>query len=143
MSTIIIQKISKIMIPFIQLFGLYIIVHGPVSPGGGFQGGVIIGTSIILMVLIYGLPETQKAITHKLLNLMDSGGGMVYIMVGILGILAGGKFLEYLIIPAPFSLSPTDVSLAMVIIIGIAIGVHMVALVASLFFHMAERKHND
>ncbi len=43
-ESVVARTVSRIMIPFIQLFGIYVIVHGETSPGGGFQGGVILGT---------------------------------------------------------------------------------------------------
>jgi len=50
-TSIVIRTVSRIIIPFIQIFGLYTIIHGEASPGGGFQGGVILGTSIILLTI--------------------------------------------------------------------------------------------
>ena len=65
MTTVVIQTIARLLVPFVQLFGLYIIVHGPVSPGGGFQGGVIVGASMILLALSYDLSTAEAKVSHK------------------------------------------------------------------------------
>ena len=57
---IVIRTISKALIPFIQLFALYVVAHGGIRPGGGFQGGIIFGSSIILYILAFGMPEGRK-----------------------------------------------------------------------------------
>ncbi|HHT69769.1 MAG TPA: hypothetical protein GXZ85_11005, partial [Firmicutes bacterium] len=55
MSDIIVQVVTRMMIPYLQLYGLYIILYGHNSPGGGFAGGTIIASSLILYVLAFGL----------------------------------------------------------------------------------------
>jgi multicomponent Na+:H+ antiporter subunit B len=57
---IILKQIGKIIIPLIQLFGLYIIINGHISPGGGFSGGAVLGTSFIIMNLIYGEKSVEN-----------------------------------------------------------------------------------
>ena len=54
-ESLITQMSVRLMVPFIQLFGLYVIAHGHYSPGGGFQGGVALGASFILYALVFGL----------------------------------------------------------------------------------------
>ncbi|MCD5409329.1 MAG: hypothetical protein LRZ87_00965, partial [Methanocellales archaeon] len=121
MTTIIVQTISRLMIPFIQLFGLYIIMHGHISPGGGFQGGVIVGASMILLAISFGLSEAEKRAASKIRDLMAVSGALLFTAIGLLGILAGGTFLEFMVIPLP--MHPADVSELMIILIEIAIGV--------------------
>ncbi|PKM70436.1 MAG: sodium:proton antiporter, partial [Firmicutes bacterium HGW-Firmicutes-18] len=55
MDDLIVKNITKIVTPFIQLYGIFIILHGHISPGGGFAGGAIIGASLILYTLAFGL----------------------------------------------------------------------------------------
>ena len=54
-NNIVIRTISRILIPFIQLFAFYVIAHGELGPGGGFQGGVIFSASIILYRIVFGM----------------------------------------------------------------------------------------
>ncbi|MCL0037242.1 sodium:proton antiporter [Dehalococcoidia bacterium] len=136
MTTVVIQTIARVLVPFLQLFGLYIIVHGPVSPGGGFQGGVIVGTSIILLALSYDLSSAEDRASHKVRIIMDSTGALLFAGMGLLCLLAGGVFLEYGVIPLP--MVPAKIRGLMILLVGVAIGIHIMALAASLFLHLAE-----
>jgi len=82
---------TKVLFPLIVLFGLYIIVHGHLSPGGGFQGGVIIASGFLLMFLAYG---DSYDLNHKVLALFEALSGAGFAVIGILGVLAGGLFLS-------------------------------------------------
>jgi len=141
MNPVVIRTITRILVPFIQLFGLYIIVHGPVSPGGGFQGGVVVGSSMILVALAYGLDDAEAMVNHKIRTIMDCVGSLVYVGIGLLGIAAGGLFLQYGIIPLPFP--PARINSLMIFLIGSAIGIHIMALVLSLFLHTAKEAEVD
>ena len=141
MNPVIIRTITRVLVPFIQLFGLYIIVHGPVSPGGGFQGGVVVGSSMILVALAYGLDKAETMTDHNYRIIMDCVGSLVYAGIGLIGIAAGGMFLQYGIIPLPFT--PARINNLMIFLIGSAIGVHIMALVLSLFLHTAKEAEID
>ncbi len=82
---------TKVLFPLIVLFGLYIIAHGHLSPGGGFQGGVIIASGFLLMFLAYG---DSYDLDHKVLSLFEALSGAGFVLVGILSVLAGGLFLS-------------------------------------------------
>ena len=56
----IIRVITKLLIPYILLFGLYVQFHGDFGPGGGFQAGVIIASALILYGLVFGLAEAKR-----------------------------------------------------------------------------------
>jgi len=135
-TTVIIRTTARILAPFIQLFGLYVIVHGPISPGGGFQGGVIVGASLILLALSYDLASAEARAGHAIRIAMDSTGSLLFAGIGLLSLLAGGVFMDYGIIPLP--LPAAQVRALMILLIGMAIGVHIMALVSTLFLHMAE-----
>jgi multicomponent Na+:H+ antiporter subunit B len=141
MNQVVIRTVTRVLVPFIQLFGLYVIVHGPVSPGGGFQGGVIVGSSMILVALAYGLNEAEKMADHNKRIIMDCVGSLIYGGIGLLGIAAGGMFLQYGIIPLP--LPPARINNIMIFLIGSAIGIHIMALVLSLFLHTAKEAEID
>jgi multicomponent Na+:H+ antiporter subunit B len=139
MTTVVIRTVCRVLVPFIQLFGLYVIIHGPVSPGGGFQGGVIVGTSMILLALSYDLSTAEARASHKIRVAMDSIGSLMFAGIGLLALLAGGLFMEFGIIPLP--MPPAEVRGIMILLIGVAIGIHIMALGASLFLHLAEEEH--
>ena len=89
----ILRVISKLLIPFIFLFALYVQFHGDYGPGGGFQAGVIFASGIVLYTLIFGLERAQSVIPLRVVEVLFSFGVILYASVGIAGILKGGQFL--------------------------------------------------
>ena len=100
-QSIIVKTISRFLIPFVQLFGLYVIMHGHSSPGGGFQGGVLLGASFVLLGLAYGLDEVKRRFPLKVLMIFVSLGVCIYAGIGLLCLLLGANFLNYGILPVP------------------------------------------
>ena len=94
-SRIIVPKISRILIPFIVLYGLYIQFHGDYSPGGGFQAGVIVASGLVLYGMVYGIGEIQKVISYDFVTKLSGLGVMLYLLTGIAPMLLGGEFLNY------------------------------------------------
>ena len=92
---IVIRVFSSILIPFIFTFGLYVLFHGKVSAGGGFQGGAICATAIILYAIIYGLEKTQDIFSDLTLKILASIGVLIYLTAGFVPLFVGGKFLDY------------------------------------------------
>ncbi|NLL79725.1 MAG: hypothetical protein GX234_08055 [Clostridiales bacterium] len=64
-NDIILQKIARILVPLIIIFGIYIILNGHLSPGGGFSGGAIIGAGLILYLNAFGFAKTERFFTEK------------------------------------------------------------------------------
>lgn len=71
MNSVILYEVSKFVIPFIQIFGIYVIVNGHLSPGGGFAGGTIMGVSFILYRMINGKEKASKKLNYdRLMKVM-------------------------------------------------------------------------
>ena len=83
-TDIIIKTVARIFIPFIQLYALYVIMHGHHSPGGGFQGGVILGASLILLLITHGHRQAMERISEKLISTFFSIGVLIYAGIGLL-----------------------------------------------------------
>ncbi len=91
----ILRVCTKMFIPFIFVFGLYVQLHGDYGPGGGFQAGVIIAAGVILYAIIYGLNAAQRAVPKRLVEFLVPLGVLIYAGVGVWGLLAGGNYLDY------------------------------------------------
>ncbi len=65
MDNMVLKQVVKIIAPCIQIFGLYVILHGHISPGGGFAGGTILAASYILLYFTYGKEYVEKAVSYK------------------------------------------------------------------------------
>jgi multicomponent Na+:H+ antiporter subunit B len=92
---LVLRVVAKLVIPFIALFGFYVQLHGEISPGGGFQSGVIIASSLILYGLIFGLNAVQKAYPKWLVVRMSALGLLIYTGVGAYTMAMGGELLNY------------------------------------------------
>ena len=92
---IILRVVSKLFIPFIFIFGLYVQFHGDYGPGGGFQAGVILAAGVILYAIIYGLNAAQRAVPTRLVEFLVPLGVLIFAGVGVWGLLAGGNYLDY------------------------------------------------
>lgn len=85
----------NLILPFIQIFALYVVAHGHHSPGGGFQGGVMFGASYILLALACGLPAAKRRIGERKAIILAAVGIIIYAGWGFLCLLIGAEFLNY------------------------------------------------
>ena len=92
---VVLRVASKFMLAPLLLFALYVQFHGDYGPGGGFQAGVIAAAAIILYGLINGLGPAQKIVPVGLLEVLIPGGVLIYVAVGVAGMLLGDNFLDY------------------------------------------------
>lgn len=93
-DSIIVQSLGRFLVPVIQIFGLYVLCFGQYGPGGGFVGGVILGSSMILAILIFGHDASRSRLAKKMLH-GDGVGMLIYAGVGGLCLIGGGEFLNY------------------------------------------------
>jgi len=91
----VLRVVSKILIPLILLFALYVQFHGEYGPGGGFQAGVIFAAGIILYAMLFGLSNAKRVIRPGLLQMLAACGVLLYGSVGVVSLLSGGNFLDY------------------------------------------------
>lgn len=94
MKNVILKEVSKIIIPFIQIFGVYVIFHGHLSPGGGFAGGTIIGASFILVRVVFGDEEAKKKFKYKHLITILCFSIMLYGLLKGYSFISGGSHLD-------------------------------------------------
>ncbi len=86
---------TKLLIPLIFLFALYVQFHGDFGPGGGFQAGVIFGSAFILYTLIFGLDNTRIVIRGWVRRAMMASGVLIFAGTGVVAMLMGGNYLDY------------------------------------------------
>ena len=97
-NDLILRVIAKLLIPFIVMFAVYVQFHGDFGPGGGFQAGVILAAAVIFYALIYGLADARKVVPESVVESMMALGVLLYVGVGIAGLLLGGNFLDYFVL---------------------------------------------
>lgn len=90
----IVKTISSILFPFITIYGLYIIMHGHLTPGGGFQGGAIVASGVIMLLVAYGSVNIVKKVKEKHLSILESVGAIFFISLAFFGLGVGGIFFK-------------------------------------------------
>jgi multicomponent Na+:H+ antiporter subunit B len=124
---VIVKTVCRLLAPFIQLFGLYVIMHGHSSPGGGFQGGVILASSYILLAVADGIDVVNRRLSLKMLTGYMSTGVLLYAGIGVVCVLLGANYLDYGILPVT---EPRSVGM---LVIEIGVGITVMAAVLSIF----------
>ena len=126
-DSIIITTLTRLLTPFIQLFGLYVIMHGHSSPGGGFQGGVILGAGFILLAISFGIDEARQRFSERVVAVLSSGGVFIFAGIGILCLFLGANYLDYGILPVA---DPRSLGM---LVVEIGIGITVMAVMISIF----------
>ncbi len=98
----IIHLASRGISPVILLIGLYVFFHGHYSPGGGFQGGVLMAAGILLLRLSLGTTISQAVMPTWITLRLSAIGALIFAGTGLLAVLFGGNFLDYHYLPAPW-----------------------------------------
>jgi multicomponent Na+:H+ antiporter subunit B len=97
-NDLILRVIAKLSIPFILLFALYVQFHGDFGPGGGFQAGAMLAAGVIFYALVFGLADARKVVPEPLVEALMALGVLLYLGVGVAGLLLGGNFLDYFVL---------------------------------------------
>jgi multicomponent Na+:H+ antiporter subunit B len=132
---LVLRVVSKILIPFILVFALYVQFHGDFGPGGGFQAGVLFASAFILYALVYGVEHAREVLPLKALRVLVPAGLLIYALTGFAGILLGGKFLDYDVLAA----TPTAGQHIGILVIEFGVGTTVAAVMVSIFYAYAGR----
>lgn len=143
LEDIIIQTVCRILIPFIQLYGLYVIAHGHHSPGGGFQGGVILGASFILLCVAYDINEAKRRMTGKLDTIFCSSGLIIYSGIGLICLALGGNYLNYSRLGHILPVDPVSARSLGILGIEIGVGITVMAVMISIFLDLVSRDKHE
>lgn len=140
MNDLIVKMTTKIVLPFIQLYGLYVIINGHLSPGGAFPGGAIFATSIVLFSIVFGLRTGKKRLPHAVSSKIETGGVFVFIVFGLSGIAMGYNFLTNQEAGFPMGEWGRILSAGFIPIITFALGLKVMSAVVTLFHTMMEEE---
>jgi len=125
-QALIVKTVCRLMIPFMQIFALYVIAHGHHSPGGGFQGGVILGASFILLAISHDIQVVIRRFKEKTNLIFIAIGILLYSTVGVAALLFKLNFLDYsylsFVIPVLDSVTARSIGI-LVVEIGVAVTV--------------------
>ncbi len=131
----ILRVTTKLLMPFILLFALYVQFHGDFGPGGGFQAGVIFGAGFILYTLIYGVENARRVAPAAIIRLLIAAGLLLYIGVGYFGLFMGGNFLDYNVLAD----EPARGQHLGILLVELGVGITVAATMITIFFTFAGR----
>lgn len=137
----IIRVITKILIPYILLFGFYVQFHGDFGPGGGFQAGVILAAGLVLYGLVFGLDAVKKVAPPIVVEKCMALGVLVYAGTGVLTLVMGGKFLDYDVLEhhvLPKWHVPSGQHLG-IFLVELGVGITVTAVMTMIFYAFASR----
>jgi len=133
---IVLRVVSKLLMPFILLFALYVQFHGDYGPGGGFQAGVIFGAGFILYALVYGIDMARQVARGLVLRVVMAFGLLLYVGVGYTNLVLGANFLDY----GSFdSHDPAHGEHLGILLVELGVGITVAATMVVIFFAFAAR----
>jgi len=132
----VLQVVTKLIIPFVLMFGLYVQFHGDFGPGGGFQAGVIFASAFILHGLIFGLHRTRAVLPPAVLRFMMSAGVLLYAGTGVVTILLGGNLLDYDVLAH----DPLHGQHWGIFAVELGVGITVTGVMVSLFYNFASKR---
>jgi len=94
--TLIVRTTTKLVSPFMVTYAAYLMLYGHLSPGGGFQAGVILAVSVILLITSHGYKRVKRKFRLKEVSLIESASAITVIMLAIAGIIFGSFFYNFL-----------------------------------------------
>ncbi|GAB3311688.1 Na(+)/H(+) antiporter subunit B [Haloplanus salinarum] len=92
-STIIMTTV-RVIAPFVLTLGVFVMFHGASSAGGGFQGGVIAATTVVMLGFAFGIEPIAAHLRNEQLALLVLSGVGTFLLIGLGGYLVGGNFLQ-------------------------------------------------
>ena len=132
---LILRVITKLLVPPIVLFALYVQFHGDYSPGGGFQAGVIFAAGLILFGIVYGLRAVKKVIPPWLVHKLAAIGVLIYGGTGVISLFMQKPFLDYSVL-AHDALHGQHYG---IIAVELGVGVTVTSVMLAIFYAFAGR----
>ena len=127
----ILQGIASVLVPIIVIFGIYVILNGHLSPGGGFSGGAIIGAGLILYLNAFGFKKTERFFTEKTYKWVSFSALTFYCLAKSYSFYTGAHHLENGIpLGTPGAILSSGLILPLNICVGLVVACTMYAFFA-------------
>lgn len=132
-KTTILDLVSRKLAPFMLLFGFYLLAYGHMSPGGGFQGGVVISSGVILLFVAQGVKAAESLFPFSTLSMTETVAFFLLLSAGVVGILAGIGFLGNPVARADVQTVPRA---GLILVFNLLIGIKVGAGVSLICMHL-------
>jgi len=130
--TVVVKTIARLVMSFILLFGLYIVLYGHLTPGGGFAGGVIIAIGYVLLVLAFGGKVALNKLSNFWASMWDNLGALSFVCITFLGLTGGYFATNFVAHGTPGELLSAGTIPLSNIAIGIKVGASLYAILIGL-----------
>jgi multicomponent Na+:H+ antiporter subunit B len=127
---------TKLVLPFILMFALYVQFHGDYGPGGGFQAGVIAAAMVILIAITFGLQTAKRLAPQSVVQIMVPLGVLIYAAVGVVGLAAGHNFLDYSVLSSTNAAKGRELG---ILLVELGVFVTVSGTMIALFYAFVER----
>jgi len=140
---LIIKTTCRLIVPFIQIFALYVIAHGHHSPGGGFQGGVILGAAMIIYAIAFNLRSAIRRMKEQSTVMLSVLGVFIYAGTGVLCVALGLNYLDYSALAGMLGVDPVTARSHGILIVEIGVGIAVMAVMITLYYNLASAGKHD
>jgi multicomponent Na+:H+ antiporter subunit B len=140
---LIVKAVCRILAPFVQLFGLYVIAHGHHSPGGGFQGGVILGASVILLAISHDMRTAIGRVSEKTIHILMAVGVLLYAGIGALCMFLGTNFLDYGSLSRILFTNEIEARSLGILGVEVGVGITVMAVMISIYNNLSSEGRQD
>jgi multicomponent Na+:H+ antiporter subunit B len=134
---VILRVVSKLLIPVILMFALYVQWHGDFGPGGGFQAGTIFGAAFILYALIFDIDTARAIVSPRIIRFGLATGVLLFSLVGVICMFMGGAFLDFSVL-ASTQLKGQHLGR---LLVELGVGITVSSAMVSIFFTFARQKN--
>jgi len=132
--SVVVRFIVRILAPFILVFAVYVILNGHVTPGGGFQGGTMLGALVIALTLVLDERTSAGLLPRRPIRIVQVIAPLTFVAVGLVGLLVWGDYLYF-----PRSEDMRPVAEVMLVLVEAGIGIGGAVVFARIFRLMAGR----
>jgi multicomponent Na+:H+ antiporter subunit B len=139
-KTDILDVVARKLSPFVLLFGCYLVAYGHLSPGGGFQGGVVLASGIILLFLSKGVEPIQQLFPLPMVNFAEMMGFLLFLMIGLAGLLVRGHFLATIL---PVGIAEEVPHAGFIFVLNLIIGLKVGAGITLLCIYLLKEENED
>lgn len=133
-DSLVVTRTVRIVIPFVITYGIFTMLHGTKSVGGGFQGGVVVAAGVVTLAFAFGVAQTQTALGPRVLTVVAAGGIGLIAGVAAASLALGGAFLDATVYAG---LSIPGAAVYAVELVEIGIGLTVASVIVMMFFTVA------
>lgn len=134
---LIIVTACRLLFPPLQLFALYVLAHGHHSPGGGFQGGVILGAAYVLLAIAFDLRTALQQFSPALQIGLFTAGVLLYGGIGVLCLVLGGNFFDYSALSTVLPVGPVEARSLGILGVETGVALTVMAVIFSIYVDLA------